>query len=142
MTPETAAARPTAAITLAGARTAIGAALREAEGLAVSVIVHVVDPGGHMVAMARMGDAPLLSIGVARDKAWTVIAFGKPTDWWATAFEEEPGLSALANGRPLMPVPGGVPLKVDGELVGAIGVSGASATQDHQIAEAAARAVS
>ncbi len=142
MNPESATTRPIATITLTGAQKAIDAALREAEGLGVNVVIHVVDPGGHVVATARMDDAPLLSVGVAGDKAWTVIAFGEATDWWASAFEEEPGLTALANGRPLMPVPGGVPLTLDRERVGAIGVSGASAAQDRQIAQAAARAVS
>jgi uncharacterized protein GlcG (DUF336 family) len=87
-----------------------------------------------------MDAAPLLSVGVAADKAWTVAAFGKPTHWWAELISAEPALSALANGRRLMPVPGGVPVMHEGRMVGALGVSGGSSEQDRHIAERAARA--
>lgn len=101
----------------------------------------VVDPGGNVIASARMDGAPLLSIGVAADKAWSVMAFGAPTHWWADAVAADPDLRALTQGRPLLPVPGGVAITTGGALVGAIGVSGATAEQDRAIAEAGAAAV-
>jgi uncharacterized protein GlcG (DUF336 family) len=133
--------RPTETLTLAGAQRVLTAALARADELGVAVVVTVVDPAGHPIASARMDGAPLLSIGVAADKAWTVVSFGLPTDWWAEAMAIEPGLSALASGRPLMPVPGGVPIKQGGGLLGAVGVSGASSEQDREVAEAGASAI-
>ncbi len=128
-------------ITLEGARRVLDAALTEAAELGVAVVVWVCDPAGETVASARMDGAPLLSVGVARDKAWTVAAFGQPTHWWAELFDREPALAALGNGRPLMPVPGGVPITAAGQMVGAIGVSGGTADDDRRIAEAGASAV-
>ena len=130
--------RSQSTITLAGARKVLDAAIAEADALEVAVVVVVCDPAGETVISARMDGAPLLSVGVARDKAWTVAAFGQPTHWWAELLEDDPGLAALGNGRPLMPVPGGVPLTVSGAMVGAVGVSGATAEQDRRIAEAGA----
>ena len=128
-------------ITLEGARRVLDAALTEARRLAVAVVIHVCDPTGETVMSARMDGAPLLSVGVARDKAWTVAAFGQPTHWWAELIEDEPSLAALGNGRPLMPVPGGVPIIVAEKMVGAIGVSGATAEEDRRVAEAGAAGV-
>ncbi len=133
--------RQTTVITLEGARKVLDAAVAEAEGMGIAVVVTVCDPSGEMVAFGRMDGAPLLSVGVARDKAWTVAAFGQPTDWWAELFAAAPALTSLANGRPLMPVPGGVPIVVDGEMIGSVGVSGGTAEQDRQIALAAAAAI-
>lgn len=124
-----------------GAIAVIDAAIVEATRLGVAVVVSVVDPGGHLVAMTRMDGSPLLSREVAADKAWTAAAFGKPTDWWATLLEGEPGLAALGKNNRLMPVSGGFPLVVDAILVGGVGVSGASGEQDRAIAEAGAGAL-
>ena len=128
-------------VSMDGARRVIDAGVREAGALGVAVVVTVVDPGGHQVAMARMDGSPLLSRGVAADKAWTAIAFGQPTRWWAEALAAEPELAALGRNNRLLPLDGGVPLVVDGAVVGGIGVSGATAEQDHRIAAAAAAAV-
>lgn len=132
---------PTGTISMRGAMAVVDAAIAEAEAIGVAVVVWVVDPGGGDVAMTRMDGSPLLSRQVAADKAWTAIAFGKPSRWWAEAMAADPGLSVLGGGNRLMPVPGGVPLHVDGQLVGAVGVSGATAEQDDRIAEAGAAAL-
>lgn len=133
------ATRPT--VTLAAARTAADAALAEAQRLGIAVAVAVVDPGGHDVAFAAMDGSPLLSRDVARDKAWTAIAFGQPTTWWADLLEAEPGLAALGGNNRLMPVPGGIPLLVDGAIAGAVGVSGGTPDEDVQVAAAGVLAV-
>ena len=129
-------------ISLAGATAVVEAALAAARRIGVSVVVWVVDPGGHDVAMARMDGSPLLSRQVARDKAWSCVAFGQPTTWWAEIIDDDPTLAALGRGNRLMPVAGGVPLRVDGVLVGGLGVSGATAEQDGAIADAGAAALS
>ncbi len=134
--------RRTTVITLEGARKVLDRCIDEAATLGVPVVVVVCDPAGEMVTFGRMDGAPMLSVGVARDKAWTVAAFGRPTHWWAELFDAQPGLSALGNGRPLMPVPGGVPIVVGDVMVGSVGVSGGTAAQDRLIAEAGAGALS
>lgn len=129
---------PTAQISSPGARRVLDAALAAADDLGVAVVVWVVDPGGDDVTMARMDGSPLLSRQVARDKAWTAVAFGRPSGWWAETIRDDLGLEALGRGNRLMPVPGGVPLRVDGAVVGGLGVSGATAEQDEAIATAGA----
>lgn len=124
-----------------GAIAAIDGAIVEAGRLGVAIVASVVDPGGHLVAFTRMDGSPLLSLDIATDKAWTVAAFGKPSGWWATAFPDRATLDALGKNNRLMPVAGGVPLLVDGIMVGAIGVSGASEEQDGAIAGAGAAAI-
>ena len=120
---------------------AIDAAIAEAEAIGVAVVVSVVDAAGIPVAMQRMDGSPLLSIDIAADKAWTVASFGQPTTWWAEMIAADASLAALGNNNRLMPVPGGVPLLTGDALMGAIGVSGATAEQDHQIASAGAAAI-
>lgn len=126
-------------ISMAGAIEVIDGCVTEARNLSVNVVVTVLDPGGNVVAMTRMDGSPVLSIGVSDAKAWTVTAFGQPTSWWADAIASDPGLAALGGVTDrFMPLPGGVPLVFDGALVGAVGVSGATAEQDARIASAGA----
>ena len=129
-------------ITLAAADRATAAAVDFAAELGVAIVAAVVDPAAHPVSMRRMDGAPMLSIDVAVDKAWTVAAFGQSTEWWAELLAAEPSLGALGSNNRLMPIPGGVPIVVDGAVVGAIGVSGATAEQDRDIAHAGAEAAS
>jgi len=128
-------------VTLAGAQAAVAAGTRAAQDLGVVVAIAVVDPGGQDVAFAAMDGAALLVRGVARDKAWTAVAFGRPTDWWAELLAASPELAALGKNNRLMPVPGGVPVLVDSAVAGGIGVSGATAEQDAEIAAAALAAL-
>ncbi len=125
-------------ITMGAAIEVIDGCVTEARDLGVAIVVSVLDPAGLPVAFARMDGAPMLSLDIAADKAWSVSAFGQPTTWWAETIAAEPALSALANNNRLMPVPGGVPLLFEGDVIGAVGVSGATGEQDHQIAEAGA----
>lgn len=130
-------------VTAAGARAAIDAALAEAESLGVRVVISVVDRGGNPIALLRMDGAFLFSVEVAEKKAWTAAAAGIPTDHLRGAFNGDPtllhGLAPKIDR--LMAVGGGVPVRIDGELAGAVGVSGATEDQDTQIATAAAAAV-
>lgn len=126
-------------LTLEGARRVLDACLDAAGKLPVVIVV--ADPGGVPIVTARMDGAPLLSIGVAQDKAWTVASFGQPTHWWAEAMAADPSLRALSEGRPLLAVPGGVPIVEDGVMVGTVAVSGGSSEEDLAIAQAGAAAV-
>jgi uncharacterized protein GlcG (DUF336 family) len=90
-----------------------------------------------------MDGAPLLSAQIAQDKAYTVAAFGGvPThEWWNMIQDEPPVLHGIVKTDRLVVFGGGVPLLVDGALIGAAGASGGSAEQDRAVAEAGAHAL-
>lgn len=110
------------------------------EGLAVCLAV--TDRTGSLLAFERMDGAPVLSIQVAQDKAYSVAAFnGLPTDeWWSILESNPPLLHGFVKTDRLTVFGGGVPVLLDGELVGAVGASGGSAEQDARIAAAGAAA--
>ncbi|KWW97606.1 ATP:cob(I)alamin adenosyltransferase [Carbonactinospora thermoautotrophica] len=131
-----------ATVTLSGAQQVLAAAVEHAATLDVPVCVAVADRAGNLVAFARMDGAPLLSAGLAQDKAYTVAAFGLPTHAWWDLIKDTPSLlHGIVKTERLVIFGGGVPLVVDGELVGAVGVSGGSVEQDREIAEAGASAL-
>jgi glc operon protein GlcG len=121
---------------------ALDAAMRAANSLGVPVCIAVSDRAGHLVVYARMDGAPLLSGEIAQDKAYTVAAFGLPTHEWFDLIKDELSLlHGIVKTDRLIVFGGGVPIHADGDLVGAVGVSGGSADQDRQIAEAGATAI-
>lgn len=130
-------------LSYAGARVVVEAASVRAGALGVPTNIAVVDVGGALLAFARLDGAPLLSGSIAQDKAYTVAAFsGVPTHAWFGLIEADPALrEGIVHRDRLVIFAGGVPVTVDGELVGAVGVSGGSAEQDREIAEAGADAV-
>jgi glc operon protein GlcG len=127
-------------VSLSAARRVVDAACAAAEAMGKAMCVAVVDVGGEPVATVRMDGAPRLSASIAADKAWTVTSFGgMPTDRWWGAIKDEPELvHGITHTPRLIVFGGGVPLHVGGELVGAVGVSGGSADDDRQVAEAGA----
>lgn len=132
----------TPTISLAAAERAVRAAVERATEFGVAVVVAVADAAGELKAYARMDGAPLLSVRIAQDKAWTAAAFGLPTDaWWGLVKDEPPLLYGIVKTERLIIFGGGLPLLVDGRVVGGIGVSGGSAEQDRAIAEAGAAVV-
>lgn len=135
---------PVSTLTLGGARAVLDAALAHAELLGVEVCIAVSDRSGGLLAFARMDGAPLMSGQIAQDKAFTVAAFnGLPTHQWFDLIRDEPPLlHGIVKTDRLIVFGGGVPVRVDGQLVGAVGVSGGSAGQDRAVAEAGADAVS
>ena len=130
-------------LTYAGAREAVDAAATRAHALGVPVNIAVVDLAGALLAFARLDGAPLMSGSIAQDKAYTVAAFnGVPTHAWFGLIEAEPAQrEGIVHRDRLVIFAGGVPVTVDGTLVGAVGVSGGAAEQDRQIAEAGAGAM-
>jgi uncharacterized protein GlcG (DUF336 family) len=130
-------------LTLEGAHQAIHAATGKAGELGVPVCVAVVDQAGVLLAFERLDGAPALSIQLAQDKAYTVTAFGLPTRQWYPLIADEPALlHGIVKADRLMIFGGGAPVTVDGQIVGAVGVSGGSAEQDDSIASTAAAALS
>lgn len=125
------------------ARAVITAAETKASAMGVPVIIAVVDAGVHLKAFTRMDGAVLASIDIAMKKARTAALFQANSEavWeYCKPGAPAPGLE-LTNGG-LAPFGGGVPLKgVDGEVLGAVGVSGGAVAQDLEIAQAAAAAI-
>lgn len=108
------------------------------QGFAATIAI--TDAGGHLRAFERADGAPFLTAEVAMDKAWTAASFGLSTQQW-NRYMNEPAVAPLAQHPRLMPVGGGVPIVLDGQLAGGIGISGGTSAQDHDAAEAALRAL-
>lgn len=100
-----------------------------------TVVVAIVDEGGHLVYLSRMDGTQLGSIEVAQAKARTALQFKRPTK----AFEDvvAGGRNAIISLPNAILIEGGVPIVVDGAYVGAIGISGMKSSEDGVIAEAA-----
>jgi glc operon protein GlcG len=99
------------------------------------ICVSVCDESGFLVAFARMEGAPLRSIQISQDKAFTAVRMGVPTDKFLARLQED-RLEASYFGEHLVPLPGGNLLKdPNGKVLGAIGVSGLTLNEDQSIAE-------
>jgi uncharacterized protein GlcG (DUF336 family)/mannose-6-phosphate isomerase-like protein (cupin superfamily) len=124
-----------------GARLAAESAGAEARARGVAPVVAVVDAAGELVHLWRPDAAQVASVGVATDKARTAALFRRPSkDFEDQAAGGRPSALHLAGAVPLQ---GGLPLLVDGRVVGAIGVSGASsAPEDAELAALGAAAFS
>jgi uncharacterized protein GlcG (DUF336 family) len=129
-------------ITLADARRVIAAAEQKATQIGQPMNIAVADAGGNLVSHVRMDGAWLGSVDISIKKAWTSRAFDIATKDLAPLAQPGAdffGIHASNDGR-VMIFAGGIPLKRDGQVVGAIGVSGGSGKQDHEVAEAGAKA--
>lgn len=130
-------------ITLEQAEAAIAAAKKKSEEVQVKMNIAVVDAGANLVAFARMDNAWLGSVDIAISKARTARFFDMPTGDLGQA--SQPGGSLYniehSNGG-LITFPGGIPIKnTNGEIIGAIGVSGSTVENDHTVAQAGLEAV-
>lgn len=133
---------PQATVSWEAAHAAVEAAVREAESLGVRINVAVADAGGNLVAFLRMPGAFPQSISIAIDKAYTAGGFGFPTGKWMDVCANNEGMKLGFSAQPrLIVFGGGLPIRVGGELVGGIGVSGASEEQDGICARAGLRAI-
>ncbi len=131
-------------ITLDEAQSIITAAQEKAQEIGQPMNVAVVDGGTNLKAFARMDDAWLGSISIAIDKGFTAAAFEMPTqDLAEMTHSGQPlfGLNTTNNGR-IVIFAGGIPLTRNGDVVGAIGVSGGTVDQDQEVAEAGVAAFS
>ncbi|WP_423860581.1 GlcG/HbpS family heme-binding protein, partial [Arachnia propionica] len=122
----------------AAKRIAERAEARSAE-LGVPVVIAAADAGGNLMLLHRIEGALLASIEIAINKAWSAVAFQAPTATLGPLASGDgplPGLADTNSGRVVL-FGGGVPVHVDGELAGAIGISGGTAEQDVDIATCA-----
>jgi len=127
-------------LTLADARRVIAAAEKKAHEIKQAMNIAVVDGGGNLVSHVRMDGAWIGSIDISINKAFTSRAFDITTKDLAQHSQSGDqffGIHVSNHGR-VMIFAGGIPLKREGKVVGAIGVSGGSGEQDHAVAEAGA----
>jgi glc operon protein GlcG len=122
-------------LTLEAAKKVAAAAEEEAVKNKWTVVIAIVDEGGNLVYLQRLDETQIGSIEVAIQKAKTAVSFKRPTK----ALED----AVITGGRTVVlslpgvvPIEGGLPLVVDGKVLGAVGVSGVTAQQDGQIAKA------
>ncbi len=127
------------ALSLADAKAIAAAATAEAQKQGWTVVVAIVDDGGHLMYLERLDGTQLASSTVAQEKARTALLFKRPSK----ALED-----VVLGGRTVMlglpgatPIEGGLPLVKDGHLVGAIGVSGVQSFQDGIVAAAGVAAL-
>ncbi len=129
-------------ITLEGARTVISAAKTyAAKNNAPGGVIAVVDDGGNLVALERLDGTFSAGANISVGKAKTAVMFKRPTKFFEDVIKN--GRTAMVALPDFTPLQGGVPIMVDGQLVGGVGVSGAaSAVQDEELAVAGAAALS
>lgn len=129
-------------VRLEDARRVIAAAEKQAQQIGQPMNIAVADEGGNLVAHVRMDGAWIGSIDISINKAFTARAFDIATRDLAEHAQPNKqfyGIHASNQGR-IMIFAGGIPLKREGRVVGAIGVSGGSGEQDQKVAEAGAAA--
>lgn len=126
-------------LSLEAAKHAAAAAASKAKSDNVSVVIAVVDDGGHLIYLERIDHTVAVSASIAPGKARTAAIFKRPTSELEQTINR--GRTALSAVHDYTPLQGGVPISIGGEVVGAIGVSGANPQQDEDIALAGARAL-
>jgi glc operon protein GlcG len=131
-------------LTLEGARAVLAAAERRAEELGAAMDIAVVDDGGHLLVFERMDGAKPSSIGIALVKAQAAALRRAPTGPAMSGDQVNLPIAlglAIASPAYQIPIRGGVPLVVDGQVAGAVGASGGTEDQDFDAARAGAAAL-
>jgi uncharacterized protein GlcG (DUF336 family) len=121
------------------ARRVVEFAHQRAEALGITVAVCVTDPAGHLIAAGRMDRAPFGAMLLAMDKAFAAAALMAPTGTWQSSSQpggQDWGMHTSLGGR-LIVYPGGAPMLDDGEMVGAVGISGGECREDDDCAHSA-----
>jgi glc operon protein GlcG len=128
-------------LTLHGAKKVIAAAIAEAQNKnAPGGAIAVVDEGGNLVAVERLDNTFAAGAHISIGKARTAVLFKRPTKFFEDVINK--GRTAMATLNDFTPLQGGIPIIVDGQIIGAVGVSGAaSAQQDEELAIAGAKAL-
>lgn len=126
------------------ANTIVAAARAKAEEIGVPVCIAVTDESGNLIAFGRMDDSKPTSVGLAIDKSYSAAGVKKGTHVLGEVSQPGApayGLSSTLGGR-MVVLSGGLPVLLDGQVVGAIGVSSGTPDQDLEIAEAGVNAFS
>lgn len=128
-------------ISLEAAEAILDAAVARSKEQGKNMVIAIVDAAGELKAYRRMDGAPLLSVDIAINKAWTAASYGFPTHGLGAYVKSDEGLGTIAHTPRLVLFGGGFPLMVDGALVGGLGVSGGHYSEDMDVAESALKAV-
>ncbi len=129
------------AITLEQAQKAMAAATAEARKNNWNVVIAIIDSGGHLVMLHRLDNTQYGSIDIAKGKAVTAVNFRRPSKVLEDAITGGGAGLRLLRIDGLTPLEGGLPIVLDGKIIGGIGVSGVLSSYDAQIARAGADAV-
>jgi len=121
-------------ITLEGAKRMMAAAEAEARKNSWNVAIAILDAGGNLIMFQKLDDTQSGSVNIAIGKARTAINFKRPSRMIEELATSRPVFVALEGITPLQ---GGLPVIIDGKLIGAVGVSGVKSVEDEQIAQAA-----
>jgi glc operon protein GlcG len=127
------------ALTLEAAKQIAAAAEKEAAGSKLTMVIAILDDGGNLIYLERMNETQIGSIEVAQQKARSAVSFKRPTKVFEDAVVG--GRNAILKLPGAIPVEGGLPLTVDGKIIGAIGCSGGTSQQDGVVAKAGADAL-
>ena len=130
---------PSLKLTIDGAMKLLDTAMAKARDMKVPQCIAIVDAGGHPLAFARMDGAYALSVDTALMKAMTAASYGVPTGEIAAGIDIK---LAIATQGKRINLPGGLPVIVDGHVIGGIGVGSGTGEQDRQVANAALGAFS
>src|SRR5215831_15762021 len=125
-------------LSYAGAHEMIAAAIAKATKMRVPQCISIVDSGGHLLAFARMDGAFSMSMPTSLMKAKTAAAYGQPTGGILAGVDIK---LAIATQGERINLPGGLPVIIDGRIVGAIGVGLGTGEQDRQVASAAIKVI-
>jgi len=119
------------------------AARVKAEDIDLAIVFTVVDQGGNLVYFERMDDALLASIDISQNKAYTANALKMSTDQVSELAKEQGSLFGIqfTNKNKIVTFGGGYPIKINGAIVGGVGVSGGTAEQDMSVAQAALKVI-
>lgn len=123
-------------LTADGALKLLNAAVAKARDMNVPQCISIVDAGGHLLAFLRMDGAFVLSMETSLRKAMTAASYGEPTGNLRDGIDLK---LAIATEGKRINLPGGLPIMVDGHIIGGIGVGSGTGEQDRQVAAAALR---
>lgn len=128
-------------INLEHAKEVMAGAEAEARANNWNVVIAILDSGGNLVMLQRLDGAQFGSVQVAQEKAYSAVAFRRPTKVFQDLIAQGGPNLRLLRLSGANPLEGGIPIIVDGKIIGGIGVSGVSSEQDAQIATAGVEAL-
>ena len=129
-------------ITVEAAQRMIKAAEKKAAAMGRPMCIAVCDADGNLKAFSRMDGAPLLSVQIAQDKAYTAISFSMAShEWYDFIKGDPPLLHGIVKTDRLVVFGGGYPIMSNGEMIGGIGVSGGHYSHDMEVAQAGLEAL-
>lgn len=126
------------ALNMRTALTLMSGAEEKASDIGITIAVAVIDEGGNLMSFQRMDNTQLASSLLAQNKAYSAVAFQRPSkDMFDVSQPGQPGYALQDVDPRYVFAGGGMPIMIDGGIVGAVGVSGGTADQDQECAEAA-----